>query len=420
MAEPERTVDARDVEEAAARLADAVSATPLQRSDRLSRRTGLDVWFKREDLQHARSYKTRGAYNLISRLSPQEVARGVVCASAGNHAQGVAHACHVLGVTARIYLPRTTPRQKRQRVAAIGGTAVQVVIEGDYYDEAAAAAVADAARTGAVLVPPFDHPDIVAGQGTVAIELVQQLGQAPEAVVVPVGGGGLLAGLVAWFADRHPAVAVVGAEPAGAASLTAALVHGGPVTLPAVDTFVDGASVARVGDLPYTLVAGRADRVLTVEEGAICTEMIDLYQEEGIVAEPAGALAGAALRTAQLGLAEGATVVCLLSGGNNDLSRYAEVVERSLVHEGRKHYFMVDFPQEAGSLRRFLDEVLGPDDDITLFEYAKRSNREVGPALVGIELGQPGDLDALLGRMARSPVRATHLPADAQLTRFLV
>lgn len=412
-------VDAAAVERAAVRLTGALAPTDLQFNERLSRLTGYDVWFKREDLQHARSYKVRGAYHLISRLSRTQREAGVVCASAGNHAQGVAHACRVLGVRARIVLPRTTPRQKRQRVAAIGGAWVEVVIEGDYYDESAAAAVAAAERAGSVLVPPFDHPDVIAGQGTIGPEMVSQLGGTPDAVIAPVGGGGLLAGIATWMAERHPDVRIFGAEPAGAASLTAALAQGGPSTLTSVDTFVDGASVARVGNLTYALIAPRMEQVRVVAEGLICTEMIDLYQEDGIVAEPAGALAGAALRDG-LELPTGSRVVCILSGGNNDLSRYAEVVERSLVHQGRKHYFMVDFPQEAGSLRRFLDEVLGPDDDITLFEYVKRSNREVGPALVGIELGQPGDLDGLLGRMALSPVRATHLPADSQITRFLV
>lgn len=412
-------VSAADVDEAARRIAPAVSVTPVQHNARLTQATGLDVWLKREDLQTARSYKVRGAYNLIAQLGPEEITAGVVCASAGNHAQGVAQACAALGVRARIFLPRTTPRQKRQRVAQIGGRWVETVIVGDYFDEAAAAAQKDAEARDAILVPPFDHAGIIAGQGTVARELLEQLHSEPHSVVVPVGGAGLLAGVVTWLKTRHPSVRVIGVEPAGAASLTAALQAGCPTTLDRVDTFVDGASVARVGDLTFDLVRSRVDDVVTVPEGLVCQEMIDLYQEDGIIAEPAGALASAAVRSG-LRLPPGSRVVCLLSGGNNDLSRYAEVVERALVHEGRKHYFLVEFPQEPGALRRFLDEVLGPDDDITLFEYVKRSNREVGPALVGVELGRPSDIDGLLARMEASPLKATQLPPESPMTRFLV
>lgn len=410
---------ADDVDEAARRIAGAVRRTPVERSDRLSRTSGLDVLLKREDLQPARSYKLRGAHNLVGQLTEEERAAGVVCASAGNHAQGVAQACALLGVDARIYLPRTTPRQKRVRVAQIGGDRVETVILGDHFDEAAQAAAQDVRRTGAVMVPPFDDARVAAGQGTVVREVLDQLSTPPDAVVVPVGGGGLLAGTVTWLRARHPDVRVYGVEPAGAPSLTAALAAGEPVTLDEVDTFVDGASVARVGDATYAMVRGRVDEVLTVPEGLVCLEMIDLYQEDGIIAEPAGALAGAAIRQG-LDLPAGARVVGIVSGGNNDLSRYAEVVERALVHEGLKHYFLVEFPQEPGALRRFLDEVLGPDDDITLFEYVKRHNREFGPALVGVELGSPEDIDGLRARMAASPLRVTPLPADTPITRFLV
>ncbi|MDF8265149.1 threonine ammonia-lyase IlvA [Luteipulveratus flavus] len=413
-------VGAADVDAAAERLDGTIVPTPLQHNGRLSRRTGLQVWLKREDLQPVRSYKLRGAYNLISRLSEQDAAAGVVCASAGNHAQGVAFACAALGVHARIYLPRTTPRQKRARVASIGGDSVEVVIEGDYFDQSASASRAYAERSGRVLVPPFDHPDVIAGQGTAIRELVGQLGRAPDVLVVPVGGGGLLAGSLAWLRERHPSVRVVAVEPAGAPSLGAALTAGQPVDIGDVDPFVDGAAVGRIGDVPFDLIDADPPRVESVPEGLVCVEMLDLYQEDGIIAEPAGALASAALSLDDLDIEPGSTVVCLLSGGNNDVSRYAEVVERALVHEGRKHYFLVDFPQEPGALRHFLDEVLGPDDDITLFEYVKRSNRETGPALVGIELGAPDDLDALLLRMEHGPLHIERLPPGSPVSRFLV
>ena len=410
---------ASDVDLAAQRLLGVFDASPLQHSQRLSAEHGLDVWLKREDLQPVRSYKGRGAYNMISLLDDEARAQGVTCASAGNHAQGVAFACARAGVKARVFLPRTTPRQKRQRVAVLGAGHVEVVIGGDSYDDAAAAATSYAQESGATVVPAFDDPRVIAGQGTVVREAVQQLGRLPDAVVVPVGGGGLIAGSLAWLGEHAPSVRVVGAEPAGATSMAAAVAAGAPVDLEVFDGFVDGAAVRRVGAWTFDAVGhGRPDLV-AVPEGRVCVEMLTLYQSDGIVAEPAGALASAALHL-DLGLAPGSSVVCVLSGGNNDVSRYAEVVERALVFEGLKHYFLVEFPQEPGALRRFLDEVLGPDDDITLFEYVKRNNREVGPALVGIELQDPADLGPLLTRMDRSPGRIQEVPPDSPLFGFIL
>jgi threonine dehydratase len=406
-----------DVERAAIRLAEVGEPTPLHRSPRLSALTGHDVWVKREDLNEVRSYKGRGAYTLIASLSEAERRAGVTCASAGNHAQGVAFACARTGVRARIFLPRTTPRQKRERIAVLGGAWVEVVIEGDTYDDAALASAAWAAASGATSVPAFDDARTIAGQGTLALEMLDQLGATPDAVVVPVGGGGLLAGLLVVLAERAPATRVVGAEPAGAASMAAAVAAGGPVDLESLDTFVDGAAVRRVGTLPHAAAARLHPDLVTVPEGLVCVEMLDLYQADGIIAEPAGALATAALRELSLPLAS--TVVCVLSGGNNDVSRYAEVWERALVHEGLKHYFLVEFPQEPGALRRFLDDVLGPDDDIVLFEYVKRSNRETGPALVGVELQDRGDYAALLERMEHSPLRVEVVAPDSPLFRFV-
>ena len=413
------SVSAADVESAAERLAGVEAPTPVERSPRLSERVRGDVFLKREDLQVVRSYKVRGAYNVISRLPAEQRARGVVCASAGNHAQGLAYACSALGVHGRVFLPRTTPRQKRDRIAVLGGAMVEVLLVGDTYDDAAAAALADAAETGATLVPAFDHPRTIAGQGTVLLEAIGQLGRVPDVVVLPVGGGGLLAGALAWLRETHPGVRVVGVEPAGAACMAAAVAAGEPVRLEEIDGFVDGAAVRRAGDVTFPLVRDGAPELVAVEEGRVCTEMLALYQSDGIIAEPAGALAAAALGTV-VPVEPGLTTLVVLSGGNNDVSRYGEVVERALVFEGRKHYFLVDFPQEPGALRRFLDEVLGPDDDITLFEYVKRNNRETGPALVGIELGSPDDLPALLERMAAAPPEITEVPPDSPLFRFLL
>lgn len=398
--------------------------TPLQRIDRLSQATGAEVWVKREDLQPVRSYKLRGAYTLMSQLSQAEREAGVVCASAGNHGQGVAWSCAKLGINARIFIPSTTPRQKRDRMIALGQGHIELVIGGDTYDEASARAKQAVEQDGATLVPAFDDLRTASGQGTLAAEIVEQLGKAPEVVLVPVGGGGLLAGLGAWFRTHHPATRLVGVEPAGAPCMIEALAAGEPVALSPIDTFIDGAAVSRAGDLTLPLVQQIAPDMIAVPEGQVCTEMLAMYQVEGIIAEPAGALANAALSTDSVDTAitvePGQSVVSIVSGGNNDVSRYAEIVERSLLHQGRKHYMLVSFPQEPGALRRFLDEVLGPQDDIVHFEYVKRSNRDTGPALVGIELANAFDLDGLMARLADSPVEAELLASDSSMLRFLV
>ena len=413
------TVDAEAIEAAIKRLDGVAVRTPLQRNLRLSERTGAQIWLKREDLQIGRSYKLRGAYNLIAQLDDTAKAAGVVCASAGNHGQGLAYSCHILGVHGKVYVPRTTPRQKRDRIAALGGKQIQVIVTGDTYDDAAAAAIAEASATGATMVPAFDDPRTVAGQGTVAVELVEQLGHAPDVLVVPVGGGGLVAGVATWIAERHPGVRIVGVEPGGAASMAAALAAGKPVTLPHLDSFVDGAAVRRVGDVTLPLVRTAGVELISVPEGLVCSEMLALYQTDGLIAEPAGALSTSALGNG-LDVRPGETVVCLLSGGNNDVSRYGEILERSLVYEGLKHYFLVTFPQEPGALRAFLDETLGPDDDITLFEYVKRNNRETGVALVGIEISSRDDLPLLLSRMEAAPLDIERINPNSPEFRYLI
>lgn len=411
---------AADIDAAADRIAGVVTPTPLQYNDRLSELTGANVYLKREDLQSVRSYKLRGAYNLLVQLSEAELAAGVVCSSAGNHAQGFAFACRSLGVHGRVYVPAKTPKQKRDRIRYHGGEFIELIVGGATYDLAAEAALADVARTGATLVPPYDDLRTMAGQGTIAVEILDQLDTEPDLVVVPVGGGGCISGITTYLAERTTKSAVLGAEPAGAASMMAALSAGELVSLDHVDQFVDGAAVRRAGALPFAVLSAAGDMVsmTTVDEGAVCTAMLDLYQNEGIIAEPAGALSVAALMEADV--APGATVVCLISGGNNDVSRYGEILERSLVHLGLKHYFLVDFPQEPGALRRFLDEVLGPGDDVTLFEYVKRNNRETGEALVGIQLGSAADLDGLLERMRTSEIHVEPLEPGSPAYRYLL
>ncbi|WP_283608437.1 threonine ammonia-lyase IlvA [Mycolicibacterium poriferae] len=416
---PAAPLCAADIDDAARRIAGVVSTTPLQFSERLSQITGAQVYLKREDLQAVRSYKLRGAYNLLMQLSPDEKAAGVVCSSAGNHAQGFALACRSMGVHGRVYVPAKTPKQKRDRIRYHGGDFIELIVGGKTYDMAAEAAREDVARTGATLVPPYDDVRTMAGQGTIAVEILDQLGAEPDTVIVPVGGGGCISGITTFLAERTATTSVLGVEPAGAAALVAALANGAPVTLEHVDQFVDGAAVARVGTKPFEALTAAGDMVsiTTVDEGAVCTAMLDLYQNEGIIAEPAGALSVAALTEADI--EPGSTVVCLISGGNNDVSRYGEVLERSLVHLGLKHYFLVDFPQEPGALRRFLDEVLGPNDDITLFEYVKRNNRETGEALVGIEMGSASDLEGLMARMRTSECHVQLLEPGSPTYRYL-
>ncbi|MCG7277746.1 threonine ammonia-lyase IlvA [Corynebacterium imitans] len=416
-------VHAADIQAAQAKISSVIEPTPLQYCPRLSQQYEADIYLKREDLQDVRSYKIRGAYYNISRLSDTQRAAGVVAASAGNHAQGVAYACRAMGIQGKIFVPKPTPKQKRDRILVHGGDFVELVVTGNTFDEAAEAARADAAERGATMIEPFDARDTVIGQGTVAAEILAQLtglGRELDTIMVPVGGGGLLGGIVSYVADMSPRTAVVGVEPSGAASLHAALERGSPVTLTDIDPFVDGAAVKRIGEFPFEVIEHNQGRthLLRADEGAVCTEMLALYQNEGIIAEPAGALSVAGL--AGMKIQPGSTVVCVISGGNNDVLRYAEVMERSLVHRGLKHYFLVNFPQEPGQLRTFLTDILGEDDDIVLFEYLKKNNRETGAALVGIELTRASDLEPLLERMADSVIECRQLKPGTPEYEFIV
>lgn len=412
-------VTVQDIETAFARLQGVIAQTPLQLSRRLSEQFGASVYLKREDLQVVRSYKLRGAYNLMSSLTEGERAQGVVCASAGNHAQGVAFSCSRLHITGRIYIPENAPRQKVERVRALGGPWISIELVGDTFDDTYNQAAEYTLAHQKVFVHPFDDPRIVAGQGTVGVEISAQLTETPDFLVVPVGGGGLLSGLAVYAQTHFPATQLIGAEPAGAACLFAALQAGHPITLPQIDTFVDGAAVKTAGQINFAICRELVREVLLIPEAKVCTEMIGLYQSEGIIAEPAGALSVAALT--QLGeRLRGKTVVCILSGGNNDISRYPEIIERSLIDQGLKHYFLIEFSQRPGALRRYLDDALGPDDDITLFEYIKKSNREYGPALVGIELARPDDFEPLLSRMEAIGLQFELISRDSALFRFVL
>ncbi|WP_296773293.1 threonine ammonia-lyase IlvA [Varibaculum sp.] len=413
------TVSAKDIEVAAGVLAKVASKTPLQKSERLSSEVGRPVYLKREDLQICRSFKVRGAYVRMAAMDEDERKAGVVCASAGNHAQGVAYACSKLGIKGTIFLPASTPRQKRKRIATIGGKWVeQVIVAGDF-DEANRVAAAAAKEGGKVYVHPYDDPYTIAGQGSIAVDLDSQLPADTDMVLIPVGGGGLIAGMATWLKAHRPGIRIVGVESAGAASMKAALQAGNPVSLDRVDSFVDGTAVGRAGDLTYQIVRELVDDIVVVPEGAVCTEMLDLYHSEGVIAEPAGALASAAARNFLPQIPNG-SVICLVSGGNNDLSRYAEVTERSGRYEGLRHYFLVTFNQEPGALRSFLNDVLSDGEDIIYFQYTKKNNRDTGPALVGIELPDSTDIKGLRRRMAASPLQVQEIDPSSQIFKILV
>ncbi len=413
------TVSAKDIEVAAGVLAKVASKTPLQKSERLSSEVGRPVYLKREDLQICRSFKVRGAYVRMAAMDEDERKAGVVCASAGNHAQGVAYACSKLGIKGTIFLPASTPRQKRKRIATIGGKWVEPVIVVGDFDEANRVAAAAAKEGGKVYVHPYDDPYTIAGQGSIAVDLDSQLPADTDMVLIPVGGGGLIAGMATWLKAHRPGIRIVGVESAGAASMKAALQAGNPVSLERVDSFVDGTAVGRAGDLTYQIVRELVDDIVVVPEGAVCTEMLDLYHSEGVIAEPAGALASAAARNFLPQIPNG-SVVCLVSGGNNDLSRYAEVTERSGRYEGLRHYFLVTFNQEPGALRSFLNDVLSDGEDIIYFQYTKKNNRDTGPALVGIELPDSTDIKGLRRRMAASPLQVQEIDPSSQIFKILV
>lgn len=400
-------------------LKDVVVRTPLQYNRVLSERFGCQVWLKREDLQIVRSFKIRGAYHLMRSLSPEVLAKGVVCASAGNHAQGVAYSCQTLGIPGKIYMPSTTPRQKVKQVSFFGGNQVEVILTGDTFDDAYAEAVAESKRSGMAFIHPFDDRKIIAGNGTVGQELMEKAEAAPDFIFVTVGGGGLAAGVASYVKIVSPSTQIVGVEPEGAPSLRVSLDAGEVIPLDQIDKFVDGAAVKRIGDLTFAICRDLLDDVVTVPEGKVCTTMLDLYNENAIVAEPAGALPIAALEAYRDQIA-GKNVVCVVSGGNNDVDRMQEIKERSLIYEGYKHYFMVSFPQRAGALREFLDHVLGPNDDITRFEYTKKSNKDNGPALVGIELKHREDYEPLIDRMAKKGFQFLELNKDPVLFNLLI
>lgn len=400
-------------------LKDVVNKTPLQKNELLSARYECNVYLKREDLQVVRSFKLRGAYNFIRSLSKADRAKGVVCASAGNHAQGVAYSCFALGIEGKIFMPLTTPRQKVSQVKRFGGDKVSVVLTGDTFDDSFTAAMEYCTAEEKVFVHPFNDSRIIAGQGTVAVEVLNDMQERVDYMFCAIGGGGLASGVGSYLKGISPSTKLIGVEPAGAAGMKASLANGQVTRLDTIDTFVDGAAVKQVGDLSMAICADVLDDIALVPEGKVCTTILQLYNENAIVAEPAGALSVAALDFYKDDI-KGKNVVCVISGGNNDIERMQEIKEKSLIYEGLKHYFIVTFPQRAGALRKFMEQVLGETDDITHFEYTKRTNREEGPVLVGIELKGQEDYEPLVKRMTENGFPYKDLNNDSLLFNLLI
>ncbi len=399
-------------------LKPVVLKTPLQFHRKLSEQFGCEVYLKREDLQVVRSYKIRGAYNLIQSLNEEQRKRGVVCASAGNHAQGVAFSCKLLNIKGVIYMPAITSKQKINQVRMFGGDNIEVILIGDTFDDCQTHALEYSTQNNNVFIPPFDHVKVMEGQGTVGKEILDDQSNI-DYVFVPIGGGGLCAGLGSYFQTYSPQTKIIGVEPQGAPSMKAALKAGKPVVLDTIQKFVDGASVKKVGDLTFSICKEVLSDMLLVPEGKVSSTILQLYNEDAIVAEPAGALSIAALDQ-YANQIKGKKVVCILSGGNNDIDRMQEIKERSLLYEGLKHYFIVRFAQRPGALKEFVNHILGPNDDIVRFEFIQKHNKETGPALIGIEVKSKEDFDLLIGRMDSHKLNYTLVNQNENLFEYLV
>lgn len=419
MAKKIKLISVEQIIEAQKKLKDVALHTPLALNANLSREFGCNVYLKREDLQVVRSYKLRGAFNKISSLSKEKAAKGIVCASAGNHAQGVAYSCNALGIHGKIYMPNPTTKQKVEKVKMFGKQFVEVALTGDTFDDAYRVAVEDCRKNSKTFIHPFEDEKVMEGQGTVGLEILEDMQGKIDFLFLPIGGGGLASGVGSCFRQLSPKTKIIGVEPAGAPAMHESLKQDKVVTLDEIDNFVDGAAVKRVGDKAFGMCRQFLEGVILIPEGKVCTMILRLYNEEGIVVEPAGALTVSALDFYKEKI-KGKNVVCVVSGGNNDIMRTAEIKERSMLYEGLKHYFIIRFPQRAGALREFLNHVLGPDDDICHFEYTKKNSRENGPALIGIELVKKEDYKGLVERMKKYHINFEEVNSNPNLFNYFV
>ncbi|MEM5563903.1 threonine ammonia-lyase IlvA [Psychroserpens sp. AS72] len=408
------------IEAAAEKLRGIASVTPLIKNARYSKHYAANIYFKREDLQDVRSYKIRGAYNKIASLNTSQIENEIVCASAGNHAQGVAISCKLLKIKGTIFMPSPTPNQKIEQVKMFGEDYVEVVLIGDTFDDAYHEAIKQSEALNKTFIHPFNDEKVIEGQATVGLEIIDQAKELPiHYVFVPVGGGGLAAGLSSVFKILSPQTKIISVEPKGAPAMLNSIRNNRNITLNSIDSFVDGAAVKRVGDLNFAICKETLHRVVTVDEGKICQTILDLYNKDAIVVEPAGALSLSALDQFSEEI-KGKNVVCVISGSNNDITRTAEIKERALLYANLKHYFIVKFPQRTGALRDFVVDILGPTDDITHFEYTKKANRENDVAVVGLELKSPNDLEPLITKMKLHNFYGDYLNDKPDLFQFLV
>tara|TARA_E500000178_G_scaffold322017_1_gene346408 strand:- start:4 stop:1254 length:1251 start_codon:yes stop_codon:yes gene_type:complete len=412
-------LDISVIEAAANRVRSAAVPTPFEKHARLSELYNASIFVKREDLQAVRSFKIRGAFNKISLLNESQRTDGVVCSSAGNHAQGVAYACSHHNIHGTIFMPTPTPQQKVSQVAMFGGKNITIKLVGDTYDDCYEAAKSYVVETGKTFIHPFDDIDVIAGQATMALEILAQSESPIDYIVVPIGGGGLISGIISVFKHKSPHTKIIGIEPKGAPSMYQALKQGKRITLDSLDVFVDGAAVKTIGEIAFDYCSQYMDNLLLVDEGEICQNILNMYTKDAIVVEPAGAMSVSALPQLKDHI-KGKNVVCLVCGGNNDITRMAEIKERALLFSDLKHYFIVRFPQRAGALKEFVQDILGPTDDITFFEYSKKSARSQGPAVVGIQLKSKSDFKPLLNRMKEKGFFGDYLNDKPDLFQFLI
>ena len=408
-----------NIEKASEVLKEILDPTPFHLNADLSTKYDADVFLKREDLQMVRSYKIRGAYNKIRSIDPETLKYGIVCASAGNHAQGVAFSCNKLHIMGSIYMPTTTPKQKIEQVRMFGKEYIDIVLTGDTFDAANAAAMEFARKSGKTFIPPFDDPKIMEGQGTIGHEIMNQAKDKLDYIFIPIGGGGLASGLGAYIKQISPETKIIGVEPAGAPCMKAAIDNGKVIELENINKFVDGAAVKKAGAMTYDVCKEILDDIIIVPEGAVCTTIIQMYNKSAIVVEPAGALASAALRF-YADKIKGKNVACVVSGSNNDITRMEEIREKSLLYEGLKHYFIVNFPQKSGEILSFIRDVIGPTDDLVYIQYIKKTNKNFGPALIGIELAAKDDFSALTARMDRHGISYEYINENNKLFEILI
>ena len=400
-------------------ISKSVNQTILQYNKRLSKLNNCNVWLKREDLQEVRSFKIRGAYNKIASLNDEHRQKGVVCSSAGNHAQGFAKACFDLKINGTIFMPTITPNQKINQVKMFGDRYISLILEGDTYDDSYKAALKYCKLQKRIFIHPFDDLEVVAGQATLALEILSQIEKPIDFVIVPIGGGGLVSGVLSVFKQLSPNTKIVGVEPKGAQSMKNSLLKNKNSILGEINPFVDGAAVKKVGDIAFDLCQKYLNDLLVIPEGKICQTILDLYNKDAIIVEPAGAMSIAALELFKNNF-KNKNVVCLVCGGNNDISRMSEIKEKALLYSNLKHYFLIKLPQRAGALKEFVNDVLGPNDDITHFEYTKKNYKEKGVAVVGIECKKPDDFEYLIENIKRHGFYSEYLNNMEYVRQMLI